>query len=60
VITAASWFAAIVRLRTAERLVSRSRRIISTGPSPPLGIAVARPDCTARAAASASMLSDLP
>ena len=36
------------------------RRISAAGPSPVLGVTVARPDSTARAAASASMASVLP
>jgi hypothetical protein len=45
---------------TADALASLNNRTISTGPSPVFAVAVAWPDSTARAAASASMASVLP
>src|SRR5215204_477655 len=48
-----------VRAFTAERRVARRARIISTWPSASLGLPVAVPARTARAAASASIGSDL-
>lgn len=44
----------------ADPFASLNSRSISTGPSPVFAVAVARPDNTARAAASASMASVLP
>jgi hypothetical protein len=58
--TALSWLIAWVRDLIAELLASLNIRSISTGPSPVLAVAVARPDSTARAAAWASMVSVLP
>jgi hypothetical protein len=58
--TALSWLMAWVRDLTAESLASLNIRAISTGPSPVLAVAVARPASTARAAASASTASVLP
>ena len=49
-----------VRDLMADALASLNIRAISTGPSPALGVVVARPDSTARAAASASTASVLP
>jgi hypothetical protein len=49
-----------LRALTAEERATRSERSISTLAVPALGIAVASPACTARAAASASTGSDLP
>ena len=49
-----------VRALTAVARATRSERIISTIPSPVLGMTVTSPACTARAAASASEGSDLP
>ena len=51
---------AAVRALTARSLATLTWRIISTAPSAVLGIAVAWPAKTARAAFSASMVSDLP
>lgn len=58
--TALSWLIAWVRDLIAEPLASLNIRSISTGPSPVLAVAVARPDSTAWAAAWASMVSVLP
>ena len=58
--TLCSWFAAAVRAFIAPDRASRSWRSASTGPSPALGIAVASPASTARAAISASRRSDFP
>ena len=55
-----SWFAAAVRAFIAPARATRSWRSASTGPVPVLGITVASPARTARAAASASTGSDLP
>jgi hypothetical protein len=51
---------AMERDLTAEVLAILNSRIASTGPSVVLAVAVARPESTARAAAAASMSSDLP
>ncbi|RPF39256.1 hypothetical protein EDD92_9489 [Streptomyces sp. TLI_185] len=51
---------AMERDLTAEVLASLNSRIVSTGPSAVLAVAVARPQRTAWAAAAASMESDLP
>jgi hypothetical protein len=58
--TALSWLIAWVRDLAADALASLNKRTISTGPSPVLALAVAWPESTARAAASASMVSVLP
>src|SRR5262245_7638001 len=58
--TALSWLIACARDLVAEVLASLNSRTISTGPSPALAVAVARPDSTAWAAASASVASVLP
>ena len=55
-----SWLMAAVRALTAPLRAVRSARIDSTIPSRRLGAAVATPASTARAAASASIGSDLP
>jgi hypothetical protein len=55
-----SWLAAPTLAFTAERRARRKVRIISTSPSASLGRPDAVPASTARAAASASMGSDLP
>ena len=54
------WLTAWVRALTAEPLVLLSIRIISISPSPDLGVALATPASTARAAISASVGSLLP
>lgn len=51
---------AMDRHLTAEDLAILNSRTVSTGPSVVLAVAVARPERTARAAAAASMESDLP
>ena len=54
------WLTAWVRALTAESLALLSIRIISTSPSPDLGVASATPASTARAAISASVGSLFP
>ena len=54
------WLTAWVRALTAESLVLLSMRIISISPSLDLGVALATPASTARAAVSASVRSLLP
>ena len=54
------WLTAWVRALTAESLALLSIRIISVSPSPDLGVALATPARTARAAISASVGSLLP
>ena len=54
------WLMAWVRALTAESLVLLNIRIISTSPSPDLGVASATPASTARAAISASVGSLFP
>ena len=54
------WLIAWVRALTAESLVLLNTRIISTSPSPDLGVASATPASTARAAISASVGSLFP
>ena len=54
------WLIAWVRALTAESLVLLNIRIISTSPSPDLGVASATPASTARAAISASVGSLFP
>ena len=54
------WFTVCVRALTAESLALFSMRIISTSPSPDLGVASATPASTARAADSASVGSLFP
>ena len=54
------WLMAWVRALTAEALANLNIRSISTGPSPALAVALARPLSTARAAAWASTGSVLP
>ncbi len=51
---------ACVRARMAVQRATRRARIISTRSSPALGTALASPESTVRAAASASVRSDLP
>src|SRR4051794_14956347 len=58
--TSLSWLIAWVRDLIAEALASLNSRSISTAPSPVFAVASARPDSTARAAASASTVSVLP
>ena len=58
--TALSWLIACPRDLIADALASLNMRTISTSPSPDFAIAVARPDSTARAAPSASIVSVLP
>jgi hypothetical protein len=54
------WLTAWVQAFIAERRATRSVRIASTGPSPPLGRPDASPFSAAPAAASVSVVSDLP
>ena len=54
------WLRAWVRALTAESFALLSMRIISTSPSPDLGVASATPASTARAAISASVGSLFP
>ena len=55
-----SWLSAAVRALTAPRRATRSARIASTGPVRVFGVPAACPDRAARAAAIASIGSDLP
>ena len=57
---ARSWLAAWVQALTADPPATRSIQIPSTGPSPLLELVAASPLSAARAAASASVVSDLP
>ncbi len=59
-IRARAWLMAWVRSERALRLATISARIASTAPSRPFGAPLARPDCAARAALTASRGSDLP